>query len=81
MVPILDGKAFPLAAFTDIAFDPNSTAGWMIGVGGRLVGIFTYGAQLRVMQNGFIPSYFDANYDIFRAQKFDDDAAATTSGT
>ncbi len=81
MVPILTGQAFPLAAFTDIAFDPNSTAGWMIGVGGRLVGIFTYGAQLRIMQNGFIPSYFDANYDIFRAQKYDAMQLPTTSGT
>lgn len=71
MVPILGGQVFPLAAFTDIAFDPNKTNGWMIGVGGRLIGIFTYGAQLRVMQDQFIPSYFDANYDIYRADKYD----------
>jgi hypothetical protein len=70
-VPILGGKAYPLTAFTDIAFDPNSTAGWMIGVSGRLAAVFTYGAQLRVLQDGFIPSYFDANYDIYRAQKYD----------
>lgn len=69
-VPILGGKAFPLAAFTELAFEPNDSFGWMIGLGGRLVGIFTYGAQLRVLQDGFIPSYFDANYDIYAAQKY-----------
>jgi hypothetical protein len=71
VVPILGGKLFPLSAFTDLAVDPNQTAGWMAGVGGRLLGLFTYGAQLRILQNGFIPSYFDANYDIFRAKKYD----------
>jgi hypothetical protein len=70
-LPILGGKAFPLVGFTDVAMDPNQSAGWMIGGAGRLLGLFTYGAQLRILQNGFIPSYFDANYDIFRAQKFD----------
>lgn len=70
-VPILSGKAFPLVTFTDVAIDPNKTAGWMLGFGGRLIGVITYGAQLRVLQGGFIPSYFDANYDIFRAQKYD----------
>lgn len=70
-VPILGGNAFPLAAFTDFAIDPNTTAGWMLGVGGRIIGIFTYGAQLRVMQDEFIPSYFDANYDLYRADKHD----------
>jgi hypothetical protein len=80
MVPILDGKEFPLDAFTDIAVDPNNTTGWMIGGEGRLIGIFTYEAQLRILQDGFIPSYFDANYDIFRAQKFDEMQAPPPSG-
>jgi len=69
-VPILGGKAFPLAAFTELAFEPNDSFGWMIGFGGKLIGLFTYGAQLRVMQDGFIPSYFDANYDIYAAEKY-----------
>ena len=71
MVPLINSKSFPLAAFTDVAIDPNHTAGWMLGFGGRLAYIFTYGAQLRILQDGFIPSYFDANYDIYRAKKFD----------
>jgi hypothetical protein len=70
-VPILGGKAFPLTAFTDLAFDPNESAGWMVGLAGRLITIFTYGAQLRILQDGFIPSYFDADYDVYRAQKYD----------
>jgi hypothetical protein len=70
LVPIIGGKAFPLAAFTDFAIDPNQSAGWMIGAAGRLIEIFTYGAQIRVLQTGFIPAYFDANYDIFRDQKY-----------
>ena len=69
VVPILDGKLFPLTAFTDFAVDPNTSLGWMLGFGGRLVQIFTYGAQLRVLQDGFVPAYFDANYDIFRANR------------
>jgi len=70
MVPLIESPVFPLAAFTDIAFDPNNSTGWMIGVGGRALGFLTYGAQIRILQNGFIPSYFDANYDIFRATKY-----------
>jgi hypothetical protein len=70
LIPILGGKTFPLVAFTDVAMDPNQSTGWMLGFGGRLLGLFTYGAQLRVLQEGFIPAYFDANYDIYRAKKF-----------
>jgi hypothetical protein len=69
-VPILGGKAFPLAAFTEIAFEPNESFGAMVGLGGRLLGLITYGAQIRLLQDGFIPSYFDANYDIYAAKKF-----------
>jgi hypothetical protein len=71
LVPIIGGSLFPLSTFTDLAFDPNESAGWMIGAGGRIIGIFTYGAQLRVLQDGFVPSYFDANYDLYRAERYD----------
>jgi hypothetical protein len=71
VVPLLGGKLFPLAAFTDVAVDPNQAAGWMLGFGGKLLGIFTYGGQLRILGAGFIPAYFDSNYDIFRAKKYD----------
>ncbi len=69
-VPILGGKLFPLAAFADIAFEPNDSMGAMLGFGGRLLGLFTYGAQIRFLQEGFIPAYFDGNYDLYRAFKY-----------
>lgn len=68
-LPVLTGKAFPLAVFTELAFEPNKSSGFMIGAGGRLVSIITYGIQLRLLGNGFVPVYFDANYDLFRAEK------------
>jgi hypothetical protein len=71
LVPIIGGTTFPLAAFADMAVDPNKSLGTMIGAGGRLLSVITYGAQLRFLQDGFIPSYFDTNYDIYRAQKYD----------
>jgi hypothetical protein len=70
-VPVIGGTAFPMVVFTDIAWDPNQSTGWMLGLSGRLVSVITYGAQLRVLQDGFIPSYFDANYDLYRAQRYD----------
>ena len=81
MVPILDGDLFPMQAFTDLAVDPDQTTGWMIGLGGRLIAIFTYGAQLRILHDGFIPSYFDADYDILRARKYDQMQLTPGSGT
>jgi hypothetical protein len=69
LLPILTGKAFPLAAFSEVAFEPNSRKGFMIGAGGRLVSIITYGAQIRLLGAGFTPVYFDANYDLFRDGK------------
>jgi len=68
-LPILGGQVFPLAAFAEVAFEPNGSSGAMIGAGGRLIGVITYAAQLRVLGNGFVPVYFDANYDLFRVQK------------
>jgi hypothetical protein len=69
MVPIISNAAFPLAVFTELGFQPNKRSGWMVGAGGRLAGFITYGAQLRLLGPGFIPMYFDPNYDLFRAEK------------
>jgi hypothetical protein len=70
LVPILSGPVFPLAAYTDLAVDPNQSLGYMLGAGGKLLGIVSYGAQLRFLQDGFIPSYFDSNYDLYRAARY-----------
>jgi len=69
-LPIRTDKLFPLVAFADLATNPNDSFGAMTGVAGRLIGIFSYGAQLRFLQDGFIPGYFDANYDLYRAAKY-----------
>lgn len=68
-LPIVKSQAFPLAAFSELAFQPKGRTGFMIGAGGRLIGLITYGAQIRAMSAGFIPNYFDANYDLFRSLK------------
>jgi len=68
-VPLIESELFPLAAFTEIAFEPLGRSGWMVGAGGRLAGVITYGGQLRLMGAGFSPVYFDANYDLFRADR------------
>lgn len=69
ILPIISGQVFPLAVYTDVAFQPEKRNGIMLGAAGRLVSIIAYGAELRFLSPGFIPVYFDANYDIFRAQK------------
>lgn len=68
-LPIIKSKVFPLAAFTELAFQPEGRTGYMLGAGGKAFGLITYGAQLRLLSAGFLPNYFDANYDIFRAVK------------
>ena len=55
-----------MIAFTDVAAIQSQTVGGAVGVSGRLIGIFTYGAQLRLMQASFIPDYFGPQYDVSR---------------
>lgn len=69
LLPLIKSKAFPLFAFSELAFEPNSRSGFMLGAAGRLISIINYGAQLRLLGAGFIPSYFDANYDLYRDAK------------
>jgi hypothetical protein len=68
-VPLIKSELFPLAAFMELGFQPKGRAGFMLGAGGRALGFITYGAQLRLLGAGFIPVYFDANYDLYRAEK------------
>jgi hypothetical protein len=55
-----------MIAFTDVAAIQSQTVGGALGVSGRLVDVFTYGAQLRLMQASFIPDYFGPLYDVSR---------------
>jgi len=48
----------------------NNAMGAIAGIRGRIVHFILYGAQFRYFQDDFIPSYFDANYDFYRADRF-----------
>ncbi len=76
-LPILTNPGISLTTFADIAFLHNTLGpgnkgkGEMVGFGGRLIGIINYGAQIRMLGEDFIPTYFDSAYDLFRADKYD----------
>jgi hypothetical protein len=70
-LPIVNVEdTFSLVAFSDVASLQVKTWGGMLGVGGRLINIFTYGAQLRLLDENFIPTYFGPTYDLLRAQQY-----------
>lgn len=76
-LPILTGAALSLTTFADVAVLHNTVGsgnqgkGEMVGFGGRLLGFINYGAQVRVLGEDFIPTYFDTGYDLFRKEKYD----------
>lgn len=72
MVPLVYVKdVFTLLAFTDAVSIQAKTWGSMVGVGGRIVSIVTYGAQLRLLGPGFTPTYFGPTYDVQRNVQYD----------
>jgi hypothetical protein len=77
-VPIVSVEnVVSLIAYTDAASLQGTSWGGMIGVGGRLINIFTYGLQLRFLGENFIPDYFGATYDLYRDAQYQ----IVTSGT
>ncbi len=68
-------NVFSLVTFGDVASTPKGADerawGGMVGLGGKLFTFLTYGAQLRILGDDFIPVYFDATYDLLRNVKFD----------
>ncbi len=80
-LPILNFKILSLAVFADAATIEGESYGGMVGFGGRILSFLTYGAQLRVLGDGFIPMYFDATYDLFRSAKYDIVQAGGGPGT
>ena len=68
--PIVTGSIFSLTAFVEGAREMNNAMGAITGIGGKLIGFIDYGAQLRYLQEGFIPTYFDTNYDLYRSDRF-----------
>ncbi len=59
-----------MLAYTDVASLQGSSWGGMVGIGGKLISIFTYGFQFRVLGANFIPDYFGPTYDLFRDQQY-----------
>ena len=81
-VPIFSIKdTASMLAFTDVADIGGQSLGGTVGVGGKLINIFTYGAQLRLMQASFIPDYFGPLYDVERQQNYNTVFVAPPSGT
>ena len=68
-LPILTEPPFTLATFSDYVRQ-SDTNGAMLGTGGRIVRVITYGAQLRYIGENFVPVYFDSAYDLYRLQKY-----------
>ncbi len=69
-LPLIQSPAFSLIPFGEGAYEMNKAMGAIAGIRGRAFGLVSYRAQFRYLQDGFIPSYFDANYDIYRADRF-----------
>ena len=69
-LPVVTGQIFSLTAFAEGAREMNDSIGAITGVSGRLISFMRYTAQLRALQKGFIPSYFDTNYDFYRAERY-----------
>jgi hypothetical protein len=69
-LPVIQSDIFSLTTFAEGAREMNNSMGAIAGVRGRVVRFILYGAQFRYFQDDFIPSYFDANYDLYRADRF-----------
>ncbi|HWP67678.1 MAG TPA: hypothetical protein VN437_00165, partial [Rectinemataceae bacterium] len=69
-LPIITGNIFSLTTFVEGAREMNNALGAIVGVSGKLISFINYGAQFRYLQEGFIPSYFDSNYDLYRGDRF-----------
>jgi hypothetical protein len=69
--PVLTQAPFTFSLFGDLVWlDDFKATGAMVGLGGKIIDIFTYTAQLRINGENFIPVYFDQTYDLSRADKY-----------
>jgi len=67
-LPLIANPVVSLATFGDLVAEGKALGG-MLGFGGELFSFLNYGAQLRFLGDDFIPSYFDATYDLYRTEK------------
>lgn len=68
-LPVLATDFISLALFGDLVWQEERLGG-MVGTGGRLAGFLLYGAQIRLYQDNFIPTYFDGTYDRRRLERY-----------
>ena len=66
--PLVGEDFFTLLAFIDVASE-NTHIGAQVGLGGKIIKAINYLAMVRFLQENFIPSYFDASYDVMREAK------------
>jgi hypothetical protein len=59
-----------LLAYTDVASLQGQWWGGMLGVGGKFFNFLTYGVQLRLLGENFIPDYFGSTYDLMRDTQY-----------
>ncbi|MCX7026315.1 MAG: hypothetical protein NT061_02225 [Spirochaetes bacterium] len=78
--PLITGGVFSLTAYVEGAKEMNSAMGAAGGIRGKLISLIDYGAQVNYFQAGFIPSYFDANYDFYRPKRYDYIMATSPGG-
>ena len=82
MLPLVSTRdVFTLVSFVDAVSIQAKTWGSMVGVGGRIISIFTYGAQLRLLGPGFTPTYFGPAYDTQRDVQYNEVENPAGSGT
>lgn len=67
--PVLRSDAITLDAFGDLSFQEDRKGG-MVGFGGRLASLILYGAQVRAVEDNFVPSFFDGSYDLRRLERY-----------
>lgn len=67
--PILDTSIIKLVLLGDIAAQEERRGG-MGGFTGRILSFLLYGGQIRVVDDNFVPQYFDYTYDVRRAEKY-----------
>ena len=70
-LPLISNAIVSLAVFGDMGTYKFKSIGGMLGFGGNLISFFNYGAQMRFIGDGFIPTYFDMTYDITRGADYD----------
>jgi hypothetical protein len=81
-VPVLNvPNIATMLAYADVASLQSKSWGGMLGVGGNLFTFLTYGLQLRVLGENFIPDYFGPTYDLFRDVQYDLVTGAGSAGT